>query len=114
MFRSFILPELTITTSDIYMFGTELTQDEVIRFKGLKFIANPSDDQGLLLEGNDSGTVFMGMARSESPSLHAILEELPNEDDSTSSDGESSSFPIPRECNVVTSAIPIATTPPPQ
>jgi hypothetical protein len=56
----------------------------------------------------------MGMARSESPSLHAILEELPNEDDSTSSDGESSSFPIPRECNVVTSAIPIATTPPPQ
>jgi hypothetical protein len=50
------------------------------------------------------------MARSGSPSLHAILEESPSEDDSTSSDGESSGFPIPWECNMVASAIPIATT----
>jgi hypothetical protein len=28
--------------------------------------------------------------------------------------GESSDFPIPRECNMVTSAIPIATMPPPE
>jgi hypothetical protein len=53
----------------------------------------------------------VGMVRSGSPSLHAILEELASEDDSASSDGRSSDFPISQECNVVTSAIPIATTP---
>jgi hypothetical protein len=56
----------------------------------------------------------MGMARSGSPSLHAIHEKSPSKDDSALSDGESSGFPIPWECNVVTSAIPIATTPPPE
>jgi hypothetical protein len=53
----------------------------------------------------------VGMVHSGSPSLHAILEELASEDDSTSSDGGSSGFPIPWECNMVTSAIPIVTTP---
>jgi hypothetical protein len=33
-------------------------------------------------------------------------------DDSAMSEGESSDFPVPRVCNVVTSAIPIATMPP--
>jgi hypothetical protein len=56
----------------------------------------------------------MGMVHSGSPSLHAILEEYANEDDSTSSDGGSSGFPIPQDCKVVTSAIPIATIPPPE
>jgi hypothetical protein len=51
--------------------------------------------------------VVRGMAHSGSPSLHAILEESPNEDDLASSEGESSSFPIPRACNVVTSATPL-------
>jgi hypothetical protein len=57
------------------------------------------------------------MAREEDigwPSLHAIFEESASEDDSASSDGESFSFPIPWDCNVVTSAIPIMTTPPPE
>jgi hypothetical protein len=76
------------------------------------FITDPSDDQSLLPKGNDSGALFVGMAHSGSPSLHAILEESPSEVDSTSSDGKSSSFPIPREFNMVTSTIPIATTPP--
>jgi hypothetical protein len=53
----------------------------------------------------------MGMDRSKSPSLHAILEESPSEDDSASSDGECSGFPIPWECIVVTSATRITTTP---
>jgi hypothetical protein len=35
------------------------------------------------LEGDDPDTVIKGMTRSGSPSLHAILEESPNEDDST-------------------------------
>jgi hypothetical protein len=55
-----------------------------------------------------------GMARSRSPSLHAILEESPSEDDLTSSEGESSGSPIPTMCNMVTSATPIATTPLPE
>jgi hypothetical protein len=54
------------------------------------------------------------MVHNGSPSLHAILEESPSEDDSTSSDGRSSGFPIPHDCNVVTSAIPILITQPPE
>jgi hypothetical protein len=110
MFRWFILPKLVIITGDIYPFGVELTQGEAIRFKDLEFIADHFDNQGLSPEGNDSGAIFVGMVRSGSPSLHDILKESSSEDDSTSSDRESSDFPIPRECNVVTSIIPIATT----
>jgi hypothetical protein len=112
MFRWFILPELAVTAGDIYQFGAELTQDEAICFEVLKFITNPSDDQSLLPEGSDPCAVFMVMARSGSPSLYTILEELPNEDNSTSSDTESSNFLVPRECNVVASAILIATMTP--
>jgi hypothetical protein len=54
------------------------------------------------------------MAHSESPSLRAILEESPSEDDLALSEGESFNFPFPRACNTVTSAIPIATKPPPK
>jgi hypothetical protein len=49
------------------------------------------------------------MTYSGLPSLHAILEELPSEDDSASSEGESSSSPLPRACNTMTSAVPITT-----
>jgi hypothetical protein len=52
------------------------------------------------------------MTHSGSPSLHAILEESPNEDDSVSSEGESSSSLLLRACNKVMSATPITTTPP--
>jgi hypothetical protein len=112
MFRRFILPELAIATGDIYRSSAELTQDEAICFEGLKFITNPSDDQSLLPKGSDSSTVYVGMAHSGLPSLHAIFEESPKDDDLASSDGGSSSFPISWECNVVASAIPIATMPP--
>jgi hypothetical protein len=56
----------------------------------------------------------VGMVRSGSPSLHAILKESTSEDDSALSDGGNSGFPIPQDCNVVTSVIPIMTTPPPE
>jgi hypothetical protein len=56
----------------------------------------------------------MGMIHNGSPSLHAIVEELPREDDSTSSHRGSSGFHIPQNWNVVTSVIPIAATPPPE
>jgi hypothetical protein len=37
---------------------------------------------------------FEGMTHSRSPSLHAILEESPSEDDLASSEGESSGSPL--------------------
>jgi hypothetical protein len=43
-----------------------------------------------------------------------MLEESVCEDDSTSSEWGSSSFPISQGCNVVTPTIPIATTPSPE
>jgi hypothetical protein len=64
------------------------------------------------LEGGDSGATVRVMAYSGSPSLHAILEESPSDDDSVSSEGESSGSPLPRACNVVISAVPIVTTSP--
>jgi hypothetical protein len=51
------------------------------------------------------------MAHRGSLSLHAILEESPNDDDSTSSEGERSGFLVPNTWNAVISAIPIMTTP---
>jgi hypothetical protein len=108
MFRWFILPQ----SDDGHPFNAELTQDEAIHFKDLEFIAEHSNDQCLSLEGNDLGAVFVGTAHSGSLSLHAILEELPSEDDSVSSNGWSSGYPMPQKCNMVTSAIPVTTTPP--
>jgi hypothetical protein len=102
MFRWLILRKPVIASSDICLFGVELTQDEAICFKDLGFIADHIDSLSLSPEGDDSGAVVRGMARSGSLSLHAILEESPNVDDSHSSEGESSGFPIPRACNLVT------------
>jgi hypothetical protein len=110
-FRLFILRKPAITTSHIYLFGIELTADKAIYFEDLEFIVDHMDNLCLSPKGDDFSAVVGGMAHSRSPSLHAILEESPNEDDSASSEGESSSSPIPRVCNVVTSAIPIVTTP---
>jgi hypothetical protein len=56
----------------------------------------------------------MGMIHRGSPSLHAILKESASKDDSTSSYGGSSDFPISQGCNMVTPAVPIMTTPPPE
>jgi hypothetical protein len=44
---------------------------------------------------------FRGMTHSESPLLHAILEESPSEDDMTSSEGESFGSPLLRVCSTV-------------
>jgi hypothetical protein len=71
----------------------------------MEFITNCFDNLGLSPVGNDSGTVFMGMVHNGSPSLHAILKESTSEDDSASSDGGSSNFPISRGCNMVTPAV---------
>jgi hypothetical protein len=94
------------------LFSIELTQDEAIRFKDHVFIIDHFDNFSPSPEGDESSTVIRGMTRSGLPSLHAMVEESPSEDDSASSEGESSGFPILRTYNVVTSAIPITTTPP--
>jgi hypothetical protein len=52
---------------------------------GLEFITNRFDSLSLSPEGNDSGAVFVGIVHSGSPSLHTILKESVNKDDTTSS-----------------------------
>jgi hypothetical protein len=54
------------------------------------------------------------MVHSGSLSLHTILEESSDEGDTTLGGGESSSYPGPRGCNVVTPTVPISTTPLPE
>jgi hypothetical protein len=56
----------------------------------------------------------VSMVRSGSPSLQAMLEESISGNDSILSDGERFDFPIPRDCNVVTPAIPIVIVPSPE
>jgi hypothetical protein len=51
------------------------------------------------------------MSRSGSPSVDAILEESPSEDDSESTEGESSVFPLQRACSTVIPAVPTVTMP---
>jgi hypothetical protein len=63
--------------------------------------------------GANSRAVFKGMTYSGSPSLHAILEESPSEDNLSSSEGESSGSPLLRLCNMMMQISPITTTPPP-
>jgi hypothetical protein len=94
------------------LFSVKLTYDTAIHFEDLEFIADRFNNWSLSPEGALSGTVVRGMARSGSPSLHAILEESPSEHDSASSERESSSFPLSGACNTVISVIPIAATPP--
>jgi hypothetical protein len=63
------------------LFGVELTPDGGIRFEDLEFIANHFDNLSPSPKEDDSSTIVGGMARSGSPSLHAILEESPSDDE---------------------------------
>jgi hypothetical protein len=106
-----------MATGNIHLFGIKVTQDDAIPLEDLMFITNSSDNLCLTTEGEgggDSGAVVRGMARSGSPSLHAILKESPSEDDSTSSKGESSGFPLWRVCNAMISVDPISNTSTPE
>jgi hypothetical protein len=108
------LPKLTIGTDSSNLFDIGLAWGETIRSEKPEFIADHFNYLSLSPKGDDSGIVFMGMAHSGSPSLYTIIEESTGKDDSASSQGGSSSFPISQGCNVVTPIIPITTTPPPK
>jgi hypothetical protein len=72
------LHKLTITMGDVCFQPTSSS------FKTLASRFNNLDQSP---NGAISSAWFKGMTHSESPSLHPILEELPNEDDSASSEG---------------------------
>jgi hypothetical protein len=104
-------PKLDVINNDKHLIGISFTNGETIRFGSLDFIVNHFSCLSLFDEGNVSGTVFVRIAHSGSPSLHTILEDSIDEGDTTSSGGGSSCFPISRECNMVTLAVLITTTP---
>jgi hypothetical protein len=91
------LSMLTITTNGEHLTGGGFSLDEIIQLGSLEFIIDHFDNLSLSREGSDSDAVFMGMAHNRSPSLHTILEESASEDDSASSEGGSSYFPIVTE-----------------
>jgi hypothetical protein len=80
----------------------------------LEFIVDRFGDQSLSPKGNDSCVIFVGMVHSGLSSLHMVLEESTDEDNTTLDGRGSSSLPIPQGSNVVTLAIPISTTPLPE
>jgi hypothetical protein len=104
----------TVVAGDVFLFHVKLTQDKAILYEDLEFIADHSDNLNSTLERGAFDAVVRGMSCIGPQSLHGILEESPSEDDSESSEGESSGFPLQRACNAVIPAIPITTTPLPE
>jgi hypothetical protein len=110
MFRWFSL--LCKPTSDTrFQSASSSLKTPAIHSRYLEFITDHVGNLSPSLEGSYSDAVVGGMTHSGTPSLHAILEESPSEDDSSLSK-ESSNSPLPSMCNKVTSAAPIMTMPP--
>jgi hypothetical protein len=88
------LTKLTIVVDGELQTGGGFTHGKTICFGSLELITNRFNSLSLSTKGNDSGAIFVGMAQSGSPSLHAILEDSVDEGDTTSSGGRSSSLPV--------------------
>jgi hypothetical protein len=85
---------LTVTTDSEWLTCGGFSLGKTVRFRSLEFIADCSGSLSLSPKGTDSGTIFMGIAHSGSPSLRSILEDSTEVFYTTSSREGSSSFPI--------------------
>jgi hypothetical protein len=66
---------LTITTNGEHLTYGGFSLGETICFRSLEFIVICFGSLSLSPKGSDSGSIFMGMARSGLPSLCTILED---------------------------------------
>jgi hypothetical protein len=105
--------KLVVTANDEHLTCGGFSLSETICFGILEFIAICFGSLSHSPEGNDSGTVFVGTARSGSPSLHTILEDSIDKFYIASSAEGSSGFPVSWRRNMVTPPVPITTTPRP-
>jgi hypothetical protein len=105
---------LAITTDGKHLTCGGFSLGETVCFGSLDFIADYFSSLNLSPKGSDSGTIFMGMVHSGSPSLHTILEDSADEFYSTSSGEGSSGFPICRRHSMGTLPTPLTTTPRPE
>jgi hypothetical protein len=87
-------PKPTIVTNSSHLISIGFVLGETIHFRSLEFIADHFCNLSLSPKGNDSGAIFMGMVHHGSPSLHIVLEESTDMDDTTSSGRENSGFAI--------------------
>jgi hypothetical protein len=106
--------KLTFVANGNNLTDVGLAPGETIWFGNLEFTAHRLSNLSLSPEGNDSGTVFVGIMNNGSPSVHTIHEESFDEGGMASGRGGSSGLLSPRGCNVVTLIAPITTTPPPE
>jgi hypothetical protein len=81
-------PKLIVLGDDKHLTNIIFTHGKTIHFGSLEFIANHFSHLSLSVEGNDSDTVFVGMAHSGSSSLHTVHEDSTDKGDTTSSIGE--------------------------
>jgi hypothetical protein len=66
---------LTITTNGEHLTYGGFSLGETVYFGSLEFIVICFGSLSLSPKGSDSGSIFMGMARSGLPSLCTILED---------------------------------------
>jgi hypothetical protein len=75
--------KLTTVTNSNHQTSVGFILGETIYFWRLEFITDRFANLSLSPEGNDSGAISMGMVHSRLPSLHTILDESTDEDDTT-------------------------------
>jgi hypothetical protein len=98
--------KLAVIADGEHRISVSFTHGETIHFESLEFSADHFGNLSLSDEEKASGTVFVGMAYSGSPSLHTILKDSSDEGNTASSGRGSSGFPISRECDMVTPTVP--------
>jgi hypothetical protein len=80
-------PKLTLVANDNNLIGVGFALAKSIYFGSFEFTADHFGNLSPSLEGNDLGTVFVGLVHYVLPSLHTILKESSNEGNTTLSAG---------------------------